>query len=263
MIPDLYERKLGLLEIFIASWRIYTANFKFLLLFVFLLNFLAYRINYSLIIWSGLKISLPAWMSFHWSIYTVFVPLITALSSVFVIQITVDTINGECVMIRNVFRRSVRCFLAVTGVWLICTSAACLKQLTAFNAWRWMPIPSIESYLLVMSIFALHLILMTFFLFVYQAIVLKNKLTLSSFRYSFQTVRGRWWKILWAWAVITLPAGAVCFLIRRMVTVVGFGEIGQHVMWALSALIYSFSIIGITILFLNIDRKNHSSCPSC
>ena len=95
MIPDLYDRKLGLLEILAASWKIYKHNFKFLLLFVFLSNFLAYRLNYSLIVSSGLKISLPYWMPGCWDIHVFFVSFVVALSSVFAIQITEDVTRNE------------------------------------------------------------------------------------------------------------------------------------------------------------------------
>ena len=111
MIPDLYDRKLGLLEILAASWRIYSRNFKILLLFVFLLNFLAYRINYSLVVWNKLKVTLPFWMPASWDIHTLFVPFVTALSTVLVIQIIADSIKGESVKITSIACRSMRSFL--------------------------------------------------------------------------------------------------------------------------------------------------------
>lgn len=260
MIPDLYDRKLGLVEILAASWRIYTANFKFFLLFVFLLNFLAYRINYSLVVWSGLKVTLPFWMSTCLNIYTFSVPFVTALSTVLVIQITADSIKGESVKIISIARRSVRSFLPAIAICFIFLIWQLITFLPALIVYQ-IDLSKAGAIILTSVRTLICLIVVIYTTFVYQAMVLKNKSSISAFRHSFETVRGRWWKILWAWLVITLPAGAVYFLIKRIVASVGFGEIGLHAMWALSALILSFSIVGITILFLNIDRKPEASDP--
>lgn len=257
MIPDLYDRKLGLLEILAASWRVYAQNFKFLLLFVFLLNFLAYRINYSLVIWSGVKISLPFWMPASWNIRTLFVPFVTALSTVLVIQIIADSIRGESVKIIRITRRSVRYFLPAVAICFIFMVWQLITFLPALIAYR-VDLSGISTVLLVSIMTLIYLTVAVYTAFVYPSMVLENKSSLAAFRHSFEMVRGRWWYFFLAWVVLTLPAGAVCFLIRRTVATVGFGEIGQHAMWALSALIRSFSICGITILFLNIDRKNEA-----
>lgn len=264
MIPDLYDRKLGLLEILAASWRIYTTNFKFFLLLVFLPVFSAYRLNYSFVVKSGVSVSLPYWMPSMWNIHVFFVTFVLALSSVCVVQITETATSNERVTLYSV-RRVPERFLPVV---LICF---------IFMIWRlimFLLIPiarhvdlSRGGIFALSSLMALiNLVVWVYTVFVYPLVGLKNKSVFSAFRYSFAMVRGRWWQMLWAWMVLTLPAGAVCFLIQKVVVYFGLVELGRHTvslhaLWSLYSLIHSFSMIGITVLFLNISRAAESSDP--
>lgn len=258
MIPNLYNRKLRLLEILTASWRIYTANFKFLLLFVFLLNFFAFRINYSLVVWSGLKVSLPFWIPARWNIHIFFVSFINALSTVFVIQITEDATKNECVIIRSA-HRILRRFLPTIAICFIFMILQLIIFLPALIFHR-IDLFKIGAIILTSGMTLIYLTFLVYTAFVYPAMILANKSAVSAFFYSFRMVFGRWWKILWAWVVITLPAGFVCFLIQKFLLHFNLVEIGQHTisqhaLWSLYSLVNSFSIIGITVLFLNIDGK--------
>jgi hypothetical protein len=199
-------------------------------------------------------------MPSSWNIHTLFVPFVTALSTVLVIQIIVDSIKGESVKIISIAHRSVRYFLPTLVICFVFMVWQLTMFLPALIVYR-VDLSETGEVLLSSIMTLINLTVVVYTAFVYPAMVLKNKSPISAFRNSLEMIRGRWWRILWAWLVITLPVGAVCFLIKRIVASVGFGEIGLHAMWALSALIRSFSIVGITILFLNIDPKNNTSNP--
>jgi hypothetical protein len=200
-------------------------------------------------------------MPSSWNIHTLFVPFVTALSTVLVIQIIVDSIKGESVKTISIAHRSVRYFLPTLVICFIFMTWKLITFLPVLIVY-WVDLSRAGKIILTSAKILMDITVWAYAVFVYPAMVLKGKSPVSAFRHSFEMVRGRWWKILWAWVVITLPAGLVCFLIQKMMVHLDLMLIGKHALWSLYSLVNSFSIIGITILFLNIDRRNHSSCRS-
>jgi len=253
MISDLYNRKLNLGEILSASWKIYIRNFKYLLLFVFVVNFLALRINYAVFFpLNDFFQAMPSWLGPPQNFQKI-VMLFTIISSVAAIKITANEAVSKAVTVSGLCQRILSCLWVSLGVSLV------------FMVLRWvfnLPILAVSHGLFSASGWRLGLLIAVFLpiqvglyiylSFVYQAVVVRGQSLIKAFRYSFRVVRGRWWKVFWAAIVIGFIPGIIGYFFMRIQAP---SMVARHLLWSFKSLLGIFQTIGMTILFLNIDRE--------
>ena len=246
MIPDLYNRELKFGEIFKTSWGIFFRNFKYLFLFGLLLGIFLECLDLLLI--SVPAIASDTFLAQH---------LTGMISSVFgficcivAISITEQSVAAQQISWGYLFRRIKTFFWAALVIHVIKTLFNSLTWVSGF-AYQTSQHQSVLMYISQAFLAFVVMIFSIYFYFTCQALVLCGKTGLSAFDYSFQSVRGHWWKTF---------RTAVLFLLMIAVPI----EVSKGAEWSyLQMLVGAFwpSIMGtyvsiyFTILFLNITRE--------
>ncbi len=255
MIPDLYDRKLGFGEMFKGSWQILCRNIKHLLVFVFGIAVLLKILDISVsrfIPASNLGLYVEAQLNSIVSRFFGYVPFIAT------ILITQRSLAMDEASSNSLFKGVKRYFWM--GLWV-----QIITQVVGSLSW----IPRIvrqsveadfaTATFLGVFIPVISLVLMVYFFFSFQALILKKKRGFACFSYSFRVVRGRWWRVagvmmLFGFLTIT-PLYLLVALLVKASSSIDLQD-GMYLATPFFSLIGAFMSIFASIFFLNIDREN-------
>ena len=256
MISGLYERKLGFGEIFKASWKIFSLNFKYLFVFAFILPVILKGLDYSAFISLPIITNDKMLVGQLKSLFSQAFGFISLIAVIFVVgQNSVGKQASWPQIIEQInrffwagFLINILSQLVSSLLWL----PEVLLRLSG-NESQWGGFLEFITSLIGIS-------LMGYFCFAFPVLILRGKTGLLSFTYSFRTVRGRWWKIFgtmfFAYLILMIPCFVVVATLGRIIPM----TMADRMFW--SAPFYSFFLmyvmVFITILFLNIDRQNET-----
>ncbi len=262
MMPDLYERKLRIGEIFSEGWRIYCRYFAYLVAFVLPCNFAAQM----------LLSAVPRAHKLLGVLVALFTTLITLIGSIVIIFITERASSaqpvswGECrKKIFETYGRTVWTAI-VLSVMLMLACLPFIFFMAGLLAKGFLSCISPPQLIFLVIIFLLPPIIVSIYLqFVFSAVVLRGKTAVSALCYSWNVVRNRWWYVFVAVIVLNLPVALVQGISLVMLRILGlqansfiFGSFKLAI-----SILTIYSTILITLLFLNLDRnaETTSSLP--
>jgi len=246
MIPDLYDRKLKLSEIFAEGWRIYRRYFIYLVAFVLPVEFLAQMLQVAVPHENRvLRISvlLPA-------------ELITVIGLIVVIFITAQATAtqpvswGECRnKISGTLGRAMWATIIVSVILIISLLPFLFVALSALT------LPSLAVSMIFLTLPAM--ILAIYFLFVIHAVVLRSKKGVPALFYSWRLVRHRWWYVLIAVILLNLPVSLIHLAAHFALRASGFytSAVFTEGFNLIGSVMGIYSTILVTLFFLNIDRE--------
>ncbi len=260
MMPDLYERKLRIGEIFSEGWRIYCRYFAYLVAFVLPCNFAAQM----------LLSAVPRAHKMLGVLVVLFTALITLIGSIVIIFIAERASSAQSVSwaecrkkIFEAYGRTVWTAI-VLSVMLMLSFLPFIFLMAGLLAKGFLSCISPPQLIFLVIIFLLPLIIAANYLqFVFSAVVLRGKTAVSALRYSWNVVRNRWWYVFFAVILLNLPMALVQGVGLVMLRISGF-QANAFIFGSFKLLLSVFTIystILITLLFLNMDRENKTPDP--
>jgi hypothetical protein len=234
MIPDLYDRKLGVGELLKASWRICKEKAQYLLLFAVGIRMAVLIFEYIV----GTYLPTMKWLS----VLLVFPAEMTAIFMV------LSAVNGE-VISRQILQESLKRNLA---------SGFLVNALTTLFTWllfipSWLSVSTglfgksgvYITVVFVLTAFAFS----TYLLFSLQALIVQKQRGINALLYSYRMVRGRWLEVFGKILSVGLIIGVPILIFGAV-----FGFIRAYLKF-ITPFFATFVDVYITILFLNIDMK--------
>ncbi len=260
MISGLYDRRLGLGELFVASWRVFKNNIKYLFVLGFLLAAVFKGLDYLTFI---LLPSVPDNKIVVGQLKTLVTAVFGFLPHVSVVFIIRQRLASQQVSLAEIVEFLRKIFWPAFLIHMLSQLVSSLYWLPE-TLFRLNGVDSVLVNFLQFVFILVGLSSMVYFAFIFQAFVLRKQTGFSAFSYSFRTVKGRWWKILGAIILGSLIPMIPCFVVVAMLGRIIPMAMTDRMYWAGPFFTFfgMYSAIFITILFLNIDRRNHSSCPS-
>jgi hypothetical protein len=249
MIPDLYDRKLGVGEIYSKGWQIYCRYFSCLVAFVLPCEFVAQMLEFAVSQKTlHTLISLSTW-------------LITLIGTIVVIFVASKSASTLPVSWEDCRKKILEAYGRTVWAKIVLSVILALSILPVFFVRFGM---FIDEFLAGASpfsglLFALPFVIVFNYLgFVICAVVLRGYSAVPALGYSWRLVRGRWWYVLGMTFLLYLPV-----IIIRIVGITAGRVFASYVNWGfvmgftvfLMPLFQIYSTILFTLFFLNIDRN--------
>ncbi|QHI68099.1 hypothetical protein [Tichowtungia aerotolerans] len=258
MIPNPDDRKLTLKELFYASWKIYCRRFGIIFGVLFCWQVLLIGVD------STFTGNLFGELNHHWFVWEFRASsLFGFLGMLFVIFLTAQSVRTEQVQLKKVFQCVGNICLSAFVIRLMFLAGGIISSgLVKFLAF--VECPEIGVLIFRFAVLVIETVLGVYFIFVYQALILKQKRAFSVFICSFQVVRGSWWKLFGIQLLFKAPVGLpltilMVVAVGREMAVEWFGSPWMlYLFHPLMAVLYAFFTVFYTLYFLNVVQHDRA-----
>lgn len=251
MMAGLCGRDFGFRELLKVSWHIFARNFIYVFLSVVVSMYILRGLDYvagKLISWSLVDRMMAAWLT---NIFTSFFGFV---ASVAVISIVGMDLSGRRVTWTSILSVVKKYFWPAFFVNLI-------MQLLSVLMWgpgvlfRYFQVSSVVSGFPVFLCGLISIIFNVYFSFATQSLLFRKRYGVDAFMYSFNVIRGYWWKVFRLILLMILVLAPVWIGWFAFVRIFHMNAmVASYWISPFLSLIGGFGFIFFTVLFFNMDR---------